>query len=103
MPNNPASQRRSKRIQQKTKASRSLFTQLGNYTLWQTRLHEDIASSPAIDAGGTAYVSGHRHLDAVLRNSTRKWEAQIFGKVVAAPALSRDGTVFVGSWGSRCR
>lgn len=57
-----------------------------------------MASSPAIDAGGTAYFGSYdNYIYAVEKDGRLKWRFKTDAEISSSPAIGADGTVYVGS------
>ncbi len=55
-------------------------------------------SNPCISADGTIYFGNYEGSDIVAVNpdGTEKWRKSIGGDVISAPAIGKDGTVYIG-------
>jgi outer membrane protein assembly factor BamB len=62
---------------------------------WRTSLGDWVMGSPVIDINGIIYV-GANNFYAVYPNGTLKWSVDYLG-ISSAPAIDRDGTIYVGT------
>jgi outer membrane protein assembly factor BamB len=61
---------------------------------WMTEM-----TTPAIDKNGIIYVgSDDENLYALYPNGTEKWRCSLNGSIFSSPAISQDGTIFIGAY-----
>lgn len=86
-------------------ANTGAFTLSLTDSLWQFSMEGYTTGAPAVWGDGTIYIGGgtpDRYLYAVKPDGTLKWRHQLNGTIDnAAPAVARDGTIFVGTTDGR--
>lgn len=75
----------------------------GGAELWTVAGFEIINSAPVISPDGSIIVAAGHHVHAVAPDGTVRWTYRAAGRVFkySAPAVSSDGTIYVGGYDNR--
>lgn len=66
---------------------------------WTFRAEEAFIGSPIIGPDGTIYAGSYRHLYAINPDGTERWNRTVIGFIRDSPAISANGTIYVGTTG----